>query len=96
MQFKQKRLLTLQKKMAFFKLLLIVFLLLAMVFLLFAVKIIFHKSHKFPETSAGHNREMQKRGISCASHTERKLWSKEEGNTGCKNCCGHTKQLAEQ
>jgi hypothetical protein len=82
--------------MAFFKLLLIVLLLLAAVFLMFAVKIIFHKSHKFPETSTGQNPEMKKRGITCATHNEKMLWSKEESNTGCGSCCGHTKKLPEQ
>ncbi|MDD2196832.1 MAG: hypothetical protein PHE03_06120 [Bacteroidales bacterium] len=82
--------------MAFFKLLLIVLLILAVVFLMFGVKIFFHKSHKFPETSAGQNPEMKKRGITCATHNEKMLWSKNEGNAGCGTCCGHSKKLAEQ
>ncbi len=76
--------------MAFFKLLLIVFALLAIIFLLFGVRIFFHKSHKFPETSIGHNPKMQEKGIACASHCERKLWSKKGENKGCETCCGQS------
>ena len=40
-------------------------LILVAVFLL-SVKILFSKSGKFPETHIGRNKEMKKRGISCA------------------------------
>lgn len=47
------------------------------------VKIIFHRSHKFPETSAGHSPAMRKCGIRCP-HAE------EEDAKKCTSCTGMT------
>jgi hypothetical protein len=70
----------------FFLLLAIVAALLALAFVGMGVKILFHKSKKFPETSAGHNKELRKRGITCPRHEEIKCW-KDKGNTaGCATC----------
>jgi hypothetical protein len=35
------------------------------------LNILFRKNGKFPETHVGHNREMRKRGVSCASCEEK-------------------------
>lgn len=48
-----------------FKLIVIVTILVILVVLGLSIKVLFHKSHRFPETSAGHNSEMRKRGITC-------------------------------
>jgi hypothetical protein len=77
--------------MEFLYLLGIVTALLALIFLLMGVKIFFHKSHKFPETSAGHNKEMRKRGISCARHDEIKYWNKKKQAHSCATCYGHAR-----
>mgnify|MGYP003583752581 CR=1 FL=1 len=67
------------------KLIVIVACILFIALLGMAVKVIFHKSHKFPETSAGHNKEMRKKGISCARHDEIKCWGNKQ-NKGCSTC----------
>lgn len=54
------------------------------------VKIIFHKSHKFPETSAGHNKELRKKGIGCPKHEEIKCWGKKKSNE-CSTCFEHAR-----
>ena len=72
------------------KLIVIVACILFIALLGMAVKVIFHKSHKFPETSAGHNKEMRKKGISCARHDEIKCWSKKQNN-GCSTCYEHAR-----
>ena len=69
-----------------------VLILMALVFLLIGVKVIFHKSHKFPETSAGHNREMRKRGITCARHEEIKCWTKKGTPPQCGTCFEHARE----
>lgn len=69
----------------------IVIVLVALAFILFGVKILFHKSHKFPETSAGHNREMRKRGITCPRHEEIKCWSKKDQAPECATCYEHAR-----
>ena len=45
------------------------------------VKIILHPSHKFPETSAGHNADMRKLGITCPKVDDAKLHG-----TACSTC----------
>lgn len=55
-----------------------------------AVRILFHRSHKFPETSAGHNKELRKKGISCPKHEEIKCWGKKQ-NGGCATCYEHAR-----
>jgi hypothetical protein len=77
--------------MEFLYLLGIVVSILAVIFLLMGIKIFFHKSHKFPETSAGHNKEMRKRGISCARHDEIKYWNKQKQAHSCATCYGHAR-----
>lgn len=77
--------------MAFLVLLGFVVALMALVFILMGVKIMFHKSHKFPETSAGHNKEMRKRGITCARQDEIKCWSKKNQSHNCGTCFDHAR-----
>ena len=55
--------------------------------------IIFRKDGKFPETEIENNREMKKRGITCAKEDEIKLWGKkgpdgkpECSEGGCSSC----------
>ena len=42
----------------------------ALAFILLGIKVIFVKGGKFPNTHIGANKEMKKRGISCASSTD--------------------------
>jgi hypothetical protein len=60
--------------------------LVAIAFIGMGVKILFHKSKKFPETSAGHNKELRKRGITCPRHEEIKCWKDKENKSGCVTC----------
>ena len=53
----------------FIKLLIISIVLLAVSGLFFGVRMLLKKNGKFPETHVGRNREMRKRGISCAQDT---------------------------
>lgn len=55
------------------------------------VKILFHRSHKFPETSAGHNKELRKRGITCPRHDEIKCWGKKGASRECSTCYEHAR-----
>ncbi len=55
----------------FFKLLLITVVLVAIVFVLMAISIIIKKNGKFPNLHIGSNKDMQKRGISCATTQDR-------------------------
>ncbi|HPF93848.1 MAG TPA: hypothetical protein PLV65_07915 [Tenuifilaceae bacterium] len=77
--------------MEFLKLLFVVLGLLVLALLLMGVKILFHKSHKFPETSAGHNRDMRKLGITCARQDEIKCWGKKGNKKGCGTCYEHAR-----
>ena len=77
--------------MQFLVLLSVVLVILALVFLLLGIKVFFHKSHKFPETSTGHNKEMRKRGISCARHEEIMRWSKSKKGKQCGTCFEHAR-----
>ncbi len=75
-----------RNKMANFLMLLgVVVALLAIALLGMGVKIMFHKSKKFPETSAGHNKELRKRGVTCPRHDEIKCW-KPKDDKGCATC----------
>lgn len=67
-------------------LIMVVIVLLAIVILMLGVKIFFHKSRKFPETSVGHNPEMRKRGLTCARASEIRQWTKNKDHSGCKSC----------
>ena len=42
----------------------------ALAFILLGIKVIFVKGGKFPNTDIGANKEMKKRGISCALSTD--------------------------
>lgn len=77
--------------MAIFKLFILLVLLLALVFVLMGIKVFFHKSHKFPETSTGHNKEMRKRGIKCPRHEEMKQWSSKQKKVECASCFEHAR-----
>lgn len=73
------------------KLILVVAILLGVCIFGMAVRIIFHKSHKFPETSVGHNAQMHKMGITCPKHDElRCLKTGEDRN--CDFCSGTKKE----
>ncbi|HOC35659.1 MAG TPA: hypothetical protein PKL74_01215 [Tenuifilaceae bacterium] len=55
------------------------------------IRVIFHRSHNFPETSAGHNPELRKRGISCPKSDEQTCWGGENSYTGCSDCLERSK-----
>ncbi|WP_462317811.1 hypothetical protein [Marinilabilia sp.] len=59
------------------KLLLITIVLMAAITALFAIRILFQKNGKFPNTHIGGNRNMAKRGIYCAS-TQDKIANKDK------------------
>ena len=63
----------------------IILLALAMVFM--AVNILLRKNGRFPVYSIGHNKNMQKMGISCVKHDEIKSHKKVKGG-GCCGCGG--------
>ncbi|OQY03147.1 MAG: hypothetical protein B6I20_05630 [Bacteroidetes bacterium 4572_117] len=75
----------------FLQVLLISVLLLGLAFVGFAVKIIFLKSGKFPDTKVGHNKEMRKRKIFCIN-TQQKIIDKnikkikQGNNPSCSSC----------
>lgn len=75
------------------KLILVAAAILGIALLGMAVRIIFHKSHKFPETSAGHNKELRKRGVTCPRHEEIKCWGKSGKNTDCATCYEHAREV---
>jgi hypothetical protein len=54
----------------FLKLLIISAILLLLSFILFGIRILLKDNGQFPETHVGRNREMKKRGISCAQQTD--------------------------
>lgn len=54
----------------FLKLLIISALLLVLAVIFLAVRIILKPKGQFPETHISHNKEMQKRGITCAQKTD--------------------------
>jgi len=55
----------------FLKILLLSIALVAVVFVLMAISILIKKNGKFPNLHIGSNKEMQKRGISCATSQDR-------------------------
>ena len=69
----------------FWKLLLIAVVIVGIGIFIMSVKVMFHRTKKFPSSSVGKNKEMAKRGISCAKHDEIKCFKKDlqEG----KSCC---------
>jgi hypothetical protein len=54
----------------FLRLLIISIIILVLVMIFLGVRILLKKNGNFPETHAGHNREMQKRGITCSRNTD--------------------------
>jgi len=77
--------------MNFITLLLFVLGFLAFAVVLMAVRILFHKTHRFPETSTGHNKEMRKRGIKCPRHEEINCWAKKDDKPECATCYEHAR-----
>jgi hypothetical protein len=57
----------------FIKLLIITIILLLLSLIFFGLRILLKSGGRFPETHVGHNKEMRKRGITCA----------QDANTGC-------------
>jgi hypothetical protein len=86
-----KKKFSLQKKMDYLLPLLFAIAIFAISFILLSVRIILHKSHRFPETSAGHNKEMRRRGITCPRHDEIKCWSEKKEDPDCKTCFEHAR-----
>ena len=68
-----------------------VIVLLGVALLAMGVRVIFHRSGKFPETSAGHNRDMRKLGITCPRHEEIKCWTKKPDQNTCATCYEHAR-----
>lgn len=54
----------------FIKLLIISLLMLTLVLVLLGIRILIKKKGQFPDTHISHNKEMQKRGITCAQKTD--------------------------
>jgi hypothetical protein len=69
----------------FFKLLIISGLILAITLVLLAIRIILRRGGTFPETHVGRNREMRKRGISCARNTDTGC-NPIDSSDGCPTC----------
>ncbi len=59
--------------------------LMGMVFAGLAISILVKKNGRFPVTSIGRNKEMQKRGITCVKHDEMLCRGKPGNRT---SCCG--------
>lgn len=57
--------------------------LLGIAFIGLTFRILFVKDGRFPETSIGKNREMQKLGITCAKHDEMNCHKGLHGSGGC-------------
>ena len=51
----------------------------------FGIRILFKSHGQFPETHVSRNREMRKRGITCAQQTDTGCHSS-DGFTGCSTC----------
>ena len=62
--------------------------LVAVCFVGFGVKVFFHRSHQFPETSAGHSPAMRARGIQCPRVEEGLLHNRKD----CTSCYGCSRQ----
>ena len=66
----------------FIVLLAIVIISMGLVFAGLSISVIFKKNGRFPVTSIGRNKEMKKRGITCARHDEMICHGKGKGS-----CC---------
>jgi len=71
----------------FLKLLILSSVFLALAALGFGIRILLKKQGQFPDTHVGHNKEMRKRGITCAQQTDTGCHST-EGFPGCASCNG--------
>jgi hypothetical protein len=71
----------------FFKLLILSSIFLAIAAFGFGIRILVKKQGQFPETHVSRNKEMRKRGISCAQQTDTGCHST-EGFPGCTSCNG--------
>jgi hypothetical protein len=60
----------------FWKVLILSVVLMAVVAFLMSIKILFKKNGKFPNTHIGGNKEMAKRGITCATSQDREARKK--------------------
>jgi len=69
----------------FLKLLIISVLFMILVFVGLGIKILLKPHGTFPETHISKNREMQKRGITCAQKTDLGCTPSDE-NSGCCSC----------
>lgn len=78
--------------MALLKLIGVVAVLLALCVLGLSVRILFHRSHRFPPTEVGSNPEMRRRGITCPKHDELRQW-RGCADGGCAACpSGHQRR----
>ncbi|PKP22231.1 MAG: hypothetical protein CVU05_04825 [Bacteroidetes bacterium HGW-Bacteroidetes-21] len=68
------------------KVILLSILVLAIVISAMAAFIFLGKRKRFPDTHISHNKEMRKRGISCAQHES--MGCKPADNMECGSCCG--------
>jgi len=60
----------------FWKVMILSVILMAVVAFLMSIKILFKKNGKFPNTHIGGNKEMAKRGITCATSQDREARKK--------------------
>lgn len=60
----------------------------ALAIFIMSFNIIFRKGKKFPDSSIEHNKELRKRGITCAREDEIKMWGKKEPKSySCDGSC---------
>lgn len=59
------------------KMVLIGIVILLIAVLLMGIRVFFSKKGEFPNTHIGANKEMQKRGIGCATSQDREMWAKQ-------------------
>jgi hypothetical protein len=72
----------------FLKLLILSSIFLAIAALGFGIRILLIKQGQFPDTHVSHNKEMRKRGITCAQQTDTGCHST-DGFPGCASCSGN-------
>ena len=72
----------------FLKLLILSSIFLAIAALGFGIRILLIKQGQFPDTHVRHNKEMRKRGITCAQQTDTGCHST-DGFPGCASCSGN-------
>jgi hypothetical protein len=69
----------------FLKLLILSLIFIAIAALGFGIRMLIKSDSRFPDTHVGHNKEMRKRGISCAQNNDVGCHST-EGYPGCSSC----------